>query len=243
MPATTPSIRLRRKIELVAGPFADAWQRLLDHPQLADLWPRYLWREHAIIRATVPLTIAARTRAAASADPVCTPLVHYLDEHVGEEEGHDAMLLEDLEALGFARGDILRGMPSPTVAQIVGAQYYWIEHHHPLAFLGFVAVMEGFPPPATLIATLRARTNLPAAAFRTYEEHARLDPGHRDHLDRTLDSLGLSAEHEEIVGLSTLATLALLPRTIDEILAAQPSSRTAAVSVRPPSTTNEAPVA
>ena len=218
---TTPSSRLRRKIDLVIGPFADAWGRLLAHRHLPQLWPAYLLTDHAIIRATVPLTLAAANRAAASTDPVCAPLVQYLAEHVEEEEGHDETLLEDLEALGLKREAVLRPMPSPTVAQLVGAQYYWIEHHHPIAFLGFVAVMEGFPPTPELLATLRARTGLPRAAFRTYEEHGTLDPGHRDHLDETLDSLGLTPEHEEIIGLSALSTVALLPQTIDEILAAR----------------------
>lgn len=217
--STTPSSRLRRKIDLVIGPFAGAWERLLAHPHIAQLWPIYLLTDHAIIRATVPLTVAAKTRAAVAADPVCEALVDYLAEHVDEEDGHDAMLLEDLEILGVSPEAVFRRMPSPTVAQLVGAQYYWIEHHHPIAFLGFVAVMEGFPPTPSLIASLRARTGLPAAAFRTYEEHGRLDPGHRDHLDETLDSLALTLEHEEMIGLSALSTAALLPRTIDEILA------------------------
>jgi hypothetical protein len=227
----------------VIGPFSDAWRRLLDEPGLAALWPAYLVTEHEIIRATVPLTVAARNRAASSADPICASLVTYLDEHVGEEDGHDERLLEDLEALGVERETVARRMPSPTVAQLVGAQYYWIEHHHPIAFLGFVAVMEGFPPTPTLMRTLRMRTGLPEAAFRTYDEHGRLDPGHRDHLDETIDSLGVTPAHEEIIGLSALSTVALLPRTIDELLATQRSSRTAAVSVNPPSTTNDAPVA
>jgi pyrroloquinoline quinone (PQQ) biosynthesis protein C len=175
--------------------------------------------QHAIIRATVPLTRAARARAPEAKDPVANGLVEYLDEHVAEEEGHDVTLLQDLEALGLPRDAVLQPMPSPTVAQLVGAQYYWIEHHHPIAFLGFVAVMEGFPPTPTLLETLRTRTGFPEAAFRTYEEHAELDPGHRDHLDETLDALPLSVQHEEIIGLSALSTAALLPRTIDEILA------------------------
>lgn len=216
---STPSARLRGKIELVLGPFAEAWRRLLADRRLAELWPAYLSTEHEIIRATVPLTLAARRRAAASPDPVCDGLVAYLDEHVDEEKGHDATLLEDLEALGVDHASVLRRMPSPTVAQLVGAQYYWIEHHHPIAFLGFVAVMEGFPPTPALIETLRRRTGLPAAAFRTYEEHGRLDPGHRDHLDRTLDALPLTRAHEEIVGISALSTTVLLPQTIDEVLA------------------------
>ena len=30
-------------------------------------------------------------------------------------------------------------MPSPAVAALVGSQYYWLLHHHPVALLGFVA--------------------------------------------------------------------------------------------------------
>jgi hypothetical protein len=216
---STPSVRLRRKIDLVLGPFADAWRRFLADPRLAELWPVHLLTEHAIIRATVPLTVAARDRARESTDPVCDPLVDYLEEHIDEELGHDETLLEDLATLGVERAKVLRRMPSPTVAQLVGAQYYWIEHHHPIAFLGFVAVMEGFPPTPLLLDKLRERTRLPAAAFRTYEEHGLLDPGHRDHLDQTLDSLPLTPEHEEIVGISALFTTTLLPQTIDEVLA------------------------
>jgi hypothetical protein len=146
-------------------------------------------------------------------------LGEYLDEHVDEELDHDVTLLEDLEALGIERSEVLRRIPSATVAQLVGAQYYWIEHHHPIAFLGFVAVMEGFPPSPALMKMLRTRTGLPAAAFRTYEEHGRLDPGHRDHLDATLDRLPLTTDDEELIGISALSTALLLPRTIDDVLA------------------------
>jgi pyrroloquinoline quinone (PQQ) biosynthesis protein C len=180
--------------------------------------------QHEIIRATVPLTVAARERAAllASDDALCAALVDYLDAHVEEELGHDEVLLNDLAALGIDRASVLARLPSATVAQLVGAQYYWIAHHHPLAFLGFVAVMEGCPPTADVIETLVERTGLPRTAFRTYEQHAELDPGHRDHLDATLDALPLSAEHEEILGVSAMSTAALLPQTVAEVLALVP---------------------
>ena len=87
-------------------------------------------------------------------------------------------------------------MPSPSVAGLVGSQYYWIHHYHPVAFLGYVALMEGYPPTPELIDELIERSGHPREAFRTYLEHAELDPGHRDHLDRTLDSLPLEREHE-----------------------------------------------
>jgi hypothetical protein len=168
----------------------------------------------------VPLTEAAlaRARELDGTDPLAPTLVAYLEEHVDEELGHDETLLGDLEVLGLGRASVLERMPSAAVAGLVGSQYYWIFHHHPVAFLGFVALMEGYPPTPELIETLVERTGYPREAFRTYVEHAELDPGHRDHLDRTIDSLPLEPEHEAVIGISAIATAALAARALEEIL-------------------------
>jgi hypothetical protein len=218
--ATTPSVRLRRKIDLVIQPFAAACRTLVTDARLAELWPEYLITQHAIIRATVPLTEAAAAQAAAMIgdDPVAPGLARYLQEHVEEERGHDDSLLDDLERLGVDRATVLGRTPSPSVASLVGCQYYWIYHHHPIAFLGFIALMEGDPPKRELIETLITATGFPRAAFRTFEEHGELDPGHRDRLDRTIDSLPLTREHETIVGISAMSSATLLPRTVEELL-------------------------
>jgi Iron-containing redox enzyme len=218
--ATTPGLRLRRKINLVNQSYAKSCRTLMTHPRLAELWPRFLITQHQIIRATVHLTevAAERARAIADADPVAPGLVRYLEEHVEEELGHDDTLLDDLEILGVKRASVLSRMPSPSVASLVGAQYYWIHHHHPIAFLGFVALMEGHPPTPALIETLISATRYPRAAFRTFVEHSELDPGHRDRLDRTIDALPLSAEHETVMGISAMHSATLLPPTIEEIL-------------------------
>jgi Iron-containing redox enzyme len=170
----------------------------------------------------VPLTEAAlaRTRELPVKDPLAEPLASYLEEHVGEELHHDETLLDDLDVLGVDRPSVVERMPSPAVAALVGSQYYWIRHYHPVAFLGYVAVMEGYPPTPELIETLIARTGFPRDAFRTYVEHAELDPGHRDHLDRTIDSLPLDASHESALGVSAITTAALATRTLEELLAA-----------------------
>ena len=214
----TPSSRLRRKLGLLVAPFAVTYDALVEHPRLRELWPEYLVLQHQIIRATVPLTEAALAEARRLDDPLGAPLAAYLEEHVDEELGHDDTLLDDLELLGLERAEVLRRIPPPTVAALVGSQYYWILHHHPVTFLGFVGLMEGFPPTPELIETLLERTGFPREAFRTYVEHAALDPGHRDHLDRTLDSLPLTAEHEAALGLSAITSAALAARALDELL-------------------------
>lgn len=199
-------------------PFARAYTALVEHPRLAELWPEYLILQHQIIRATVPLTEAALGRARELDDPLAAPLARYLEEHVDEELGHDETLLGDLELLGIDRTIVLARMPPPTVAGLVGSQYYWIHHYHPVAFLGYVALMEGYPPTLELIDELVERSGQPRAAFRTYVEHAELDPGHRDHLDRTIDSLPLDASHEVALGISAIATAALAARSLEELL-------------------------
>jgi hypothetical protein len=211
---------MRDKIALAVAPYTEACTALVHDPRLRELWPEYLVVQHQIIRATVPLTEAAleRTRALSADDPLATPLAEYLVEHVDEERGHDETLLDDLAVLGVSREDVLARMPPPAVAALVGSQYYWLLHHHPVTFLGFVGVMEGYPPPAELVELLIDRTGFPREAFGTFAEHGELDPGHRDHLDRTLDALPLAPEHETAIGISALATLPLATRVLEELL-------------------------
>jgi hypothetical protein len=166
----------------------------------------------------VPLTEAALARTRELDEPIAADLAAYLVEHVDEEVGHDDDLLGDLELLGAARENVLRRMPSPAVAALVGAQYYWIHHHHPVAFLGFVAFMEGYPPQPDLVELLVARTGFPRESFETLAQHGELDPGHRDHLDETLDSLALTPEHESVIGISATATATLAARAVEEVL-------------------------
>jgi Iron-containing redox enzyme len=168
----------------------------------------------------VPLTetALARSRELPSDDPLAAPLATYLEEHVDEELRHDETLLGDLEVLGIDRAVVAERMPSPAVASLVGSQYYWILHYHPVTFLGYVALMEGYPPTPELIETLITRTGYPPEAFRTYIEHAELDPGHRDRLDRTIDSLPLDAWHESALGVSAISTAGLAARSLEEIL-------------------------
>jgi hypothetical protein len=214
------STRVRQELAGAVGPLSAACTALVEHPRLRELWPEYLVLQHQIIRATVPLTEAAleRARTLQEADPLRAPLCGYLEEHVDEELHHDDGLLDDLEFLGVSRESTLERMPSTAVATLVGSQYYWILHHHPLAFLGYVLLMEGYPPTQELIDDLMTRTGYPEQAFRTFTQHAELDPGHRDHLDRTLDSMPLTASHEAMIVASAATTAGLAGQALEEIL-------------------------
>jgi hypothetical protein len=169
---------------------------------------------HAVVRASVPLLTAAGRRCAdlGPADPVAEPLRAYLARHAVEERAHDAWLLADLRAIGWDPAEPLRRIPPPVVAEMVGAQYYWLLHHHPVGLLGYVAVLEQRPGPPELPDRLARLTGLPPRGFRTLRAHVALDPRHRAELDTLLDRLPLTAEHEALIALSALHTVSAATR-------------------------------
>ena len=205
---------------LVLPELVGAGDRLLTHPRVAELYAEYLFAMHCIIRASVPLMQAARERALTmgETDPVAAGVADYLSTHIPEEMHHDDWLLRDLEVLGSDRDVILARIPSPAVARLVGSQYYWIFHIHPVALLGYIAALEGYPPSRSLIDDLIARTGHARKAFRTLSAHSGLDPGHRDALDAVLDKLPLTAEQEALVGLNAMSSLHGLAGIIDEVV-------------------------
>ena len=223
-PVTRPSDRLRQKIDLATGPFRVAFNALVTDPRIAELWPRYLVSTHTVIRTTEALmqTAVGRARQLADTDPVAAGAAEYFERHIEEERGHDDWVLDDLELMGVDREDVLRRIPGPTAARVVGAQYYWILHYHPVALFGYFAVKEGFPPQPALIDGLIERTGYPRAAFHSFAAHGELDPGHIQELHEALDSLPLTREHETVVGLSAIATSELMAESVAEVIGELP---------------------
>jgi hypothetical protein len=212
---------LRFKIALVSGPLIESTARFWSHPRLPELYPESLITTHAVVRASVSLmeTALRETRRLGARDSVSGALGDYLEKHIPEERGHDDWVLEDFEALGYSRETALERMPSATAASLVGSQYYWILHLHPVALLGYIAVLEGSPPDEGRLMKIIERTKLPAQAFSTLVRHARLDPHHRDDLDRVMDSLTLTQRQIDAIGANAARTVALLTRLTDEVVA------------------------
>jgi hypothetical protein len=217
---STPSKRLWAKIGLVDGRFAAAFTSYFNHPRVRDLHIDYLVLNHQIIRGTVPLLERARGEAQrrAETDDVCAALVPYFERHIVEELNHDEWLLDDLEIIGVPRAGAWARIPSPTVAAFVGAQNYWALHVHPVAVLGYLSYMEGFPPTPEIIGELIARTGYPPEAFRTMVEHGELDPEHSNEIKHMLDTLPISEWHEAVLGLVVISGLDLLAQTIEEVV-------------------------
>jgi len=213
------SQRLRHKIKLVLPELGMAGLAIRNHPRLEEIFPEYLFATHCMIRASVPLmrVAAERSRALAESDAVAAAIAHYFTHHIHEEMHHDDWLLEDLAVLGYDPAQLVKRVPHPSIAAMVGSQYYWIYHYHPVALLGYIAVMEGYPPTIEQVDDLEARTGFPRAAFRTMLRHAQLDPRHRDDLDRVLDSLPLTSEHAALLGVSAMQTVHLGSQAVQAV--------------------------
>lgn len=230
VPVTSPDaavrggLGLRRKIELVSPVLRAAGHRLLAHPSVAAVYCEYLFASHCVVRASVPLMEAALRQAQTMDDTLARHLTGYLQSHITEELHHDEWLLEDLESLGIARAGVLARPPPAAVAALVGAQYYWTLHYHPIALLGYMAVLEGHPPSPEQIDILMERTGFPTGAFRTLTEHALLDPGHGDEIFVMLDELSLGDDLSAVVGLSAMHTVVALAEVIEAVVDAVPST-------------------
>jgi pyrroloquinoline quinone (PQQ) biosynthesis protein C len=222
VPAASAADRLRLKIELVEPELAGATYLFLSDPRIPQLYRDYLVAYHGILRATIPLLQTARREALARDGSTSRMLASYLETHIEEESGEDEWLLQDLEVLGVSRSTVLEHVPSPNVARLVGAQYYWVLHVDPVTVLGYLAALERDPPSVELIDDLIQKTGYDRAAFRTLIAHAERDPGHAEELDDLLDRIELTEAQWLLVGLSAMNSVHMLALVLREVV--QPAS-------------------
>ncbi|MEO8725362.1 MAG: iron-containing redox enzyme family protein [Acidobacteriaceae bacterium] len=211
---------LWNKIRLAEEGLWAASERFWLHASLKELLPEFLISLHSVMQASIPLMGAARERAlvlAADGDDVARRSAEYLERHIGEEQGHDEWLLRDLEEMGTARETVLRATPDSAVASLVGAQYFWALHAHPVAIFGYLAVLEGYPPLKTQLAEIQRRLQYPASAFQCLMAHAEDDPQHLAEINRTLDEMPLSSGQIKLVALSAFHTMDAVAEVLDNL--------------------------
>ena len=210
----TASGRLQRKLDLVAPAFGTPGRLLLEDPQARELAPRFFAAGSYVTLAMVPLMEAAlhRSRELAGDDAVAAGLADYLERHIPEEmhggsPGRAA--LDDLEALGIDTTALRREPPPERMAELIGTLAFWIWHRHPVAILGLLA-LEAFHPHRPTVERLVEETGLPREGFRQLLLHAKLDEHHAKELHRVVDTLPLEHEHEELISIVALQTMATL---------------------------------
>jgi len=95
----------------------------------------------------------------------------------------------------------------------------WRNCYHLVALLGWIGLLEGYPPTPETIHALVAGTGYGPRAFRTLSAHAELDVDHRDELFDLIVRLALTADQSKVIGLSALSSVDLLAHALDEVTA------------------------
>jgi len=137
------------------------------------VYAKHLGLIHQIITASEGML-----EEAALADSPCAA---YFAEHLEEERNHAEWLQKDIQELGCKASPL-----EYLAAGLAGSQYYLIKHVTPMALLGYMALLEGYPASDEQVAELEA---LYPNSVSTLKYHAVHDREHRAELINQLDAV------------------------------------------------------
>jgi Iron-containing redox enzyme len=191
--------------------------RFLSHPALLRVFPEYLIGVYHSMRTAGALMEAARLRSIVLAPgcPVAERLVDYWTRHAEEEAGHDRWLLEDLPVVGIDCERDLTGPPIPEVAELLGTLHFWVLHTHPVAALPYFYIVERSTAKVPQLDWMVESRGIPRGALRTFYRHATIDIAHSRELEHLLDSLPLTAAHQELLAVSATTVVRQLARIME----------------------------
>lgn len=188
------------------------------HPKLKNICAEYIYTGYCVSSGTIPLMEeTVRCAKLLPDDPICKPLIKYLEQHIEEERGHDEWYIRDLAHLGMSREDVLTRIQPGNSAAMIGSQYYWVRHQHPIAFMGYLASIETYPPTVEYVENLIRDSGLPAAGFDTLMMHAEIDIAHKEDIINLLNTLPLTKEHKAMIEMSAFQTFRYIALTMEAL--------------------------
>jgi pyrroloquinoline quinone (PQQ) biosynthesis protein C len=156
----------------------------------------FLRQAYHHVKHTVPLLMACGSRL----DERRALLRAAVAQYIAEEQGHEAWILDDLQACNDDADTARRAAPAPATELLVAYVYDYIARVNPVGMLGMVHVLEGTSSAlATRAAQSIARAlALPATAFRYLSSHGSLDQEHVRFFEQTVNALE-PADQEHVV--------------------------------------------
>jgi hypothetical protein len=215
----TNSRRLRATIAITSGKLSERAHEVWTHPQFGELYPEFLFAIYGMIISSTPMLHQAALEAdrLAASDALASQLAPYLHIHAKEEQGHEQWVLNDLSFLGFDREQVFSRLPYTSVSALIGSQYYLARHVHPVAVLGYIAVVEN-PKTPEYLEELAVRAGLPIESMSTLLKHSHLDKVHVADFDRMLDALSLTTRQRDIMTASGITTVSYLEAFFVDVL-------------------------
>ncbi len=224
MNAATNYQRLINRLTFISSRTFHTNKVFREHSQLADICIEYLKSAHRIAQATVPLMQEVIHSAQSfNNDPVCAPLITYMKKHIAEEMHHDKWYINDLKSISVTEQEVLAQIPSPNIAAMIGSQYYWVKHQHPVAFMGYITALEANPPTEAYVNELIKNSKLPASAFDTLMLHAQIDVNHKEDIIQVLNDLPLTEEQFNLIEMSAFQSYRYLAFIMEDICRTAPT--------------------
>ena len=184
----------RRELELI--PKVNS---MIHHGLTADEYRAFLHDLYHIVWHFCPVMAASVARC----DDRFRDVRYELYERIEEEKGHEAWVLEDIEAMG---GDVQAARevrPSAPAQAMIAFNYYAAEHVHPTSVLGMLYMLEVVSSVyggrvAESIAHAVGR-DASAGGFKFLTSHATMDVDHMAKLNRLVKTIEDKAAQDAIV--------------------------------------------
>jgi pyrroloquinoline quinone (PQQ) biosynthesis protein C len=164
------------------------------------LYIDFLGQAYHHVKNTAPLLALAAARCRAEDNIYQTALFEYIEE----ERGHEAWILEDIEALGGDAASVRHSAPRLPCKVMVGHAYYVVERISPYALLGMIHVLEGMAVAlaGSAVAALRSSVGPSGeGGFKYLTTHGDLDVEHSALFADLVERLG--ARHLPVIVEST----------------------------------------
>ena len=157
----------------------------------------FLTEAYHHVRHTVPLLQACQAALPAHHDWLRSPL----DDYVGEEQGHDEWILDDIRACGADAEAVRYGQPGHATEVMVAYAYDLIARRNPLGFFGMVHVLEGTSVNLASLAADRIQQplGLPDSAFSYLRSHGELDKEHTAGFELLMDHIDDPQDQADII--------------------------------------------
>ena len=158
---------------------------------------RFLTNAYHHVKHTVPLLMACGSRLSSAQQWLQSAVAEYIEEEIG----HEQWILNDIDAVGGDRQQVVSSDPDYAVEMLVAYAYDSIHRHNPLGFFGMVLVLEGTSVAlATAVADMvQKKLSLPNQAFSYLRSHGDLDIEHVGFFERLMNRVKDSSDRQAII--------------------------------------------
>lgn len=185
--------RYRQKIEALPQ-----LQAMLQGHYGKASYAKFMMDLYPIVSNFCPLMAAAAGRCADKH----TNLRQYLYEHIEHEKGHEAMVLNDIEQLGYNPKGLPSQNPAPAAQAMLAYNYFTVDRIDPYCVLGMIYVLEltsAAYGSKVAQSISRAIDHPISRGFTFLDSHATLDDDHLADLNGLIRSIESPDKIEKIV--------------------------------------------